>query len=169
MHSSSSPPASGAKRPWLKSRRALIAALLAGGFGCILFACWLLVQEVSWKAQLRSYLPQDAHNVQFGGFTALLTIEGVCTFSSSPAELDKLVSSPGFIDITNELATPDGQWWRAHLSDVARRHLGQSLESLGPVRVYQKNLREINDITEDIVVVETVARDKALLYYLYQQ
>ena len=107
--------------------------------------------------------------MRFGGCTTFLTVEGVCSFSSSPAGLDKLVASPGFVAITDELAAPEGHWWRANLDDVGRRRLGQSLGSLGDVRIYQKNLRAINDITEDVIVVETVARDKALLYYLYQR
>jgi hypothetical protein len=37
------------------------------------------------------------------------------------------------------------------------------------VRVYRKSPRKEEAFSEDIVLVVTVARDKALLYYLYQQ
>ena len=158
-------PRSRLKSPWVIRSAVLLAVL-----GCGLLAGWLLFAGRSWDPEpLRSYLPPDARNVRTGGSTTFLTTEGVCAFSSSPAELDKLASSPGFADITSEVASPAGKRWRAKLDRVARRHLGQTLDSLGTVTLYQKTLREELGESEDVVVVLNEPRDKAMLFYLYQQ
>ena len=151
------------RSPWV-----FLPVLLAVGLlVCAVAALSSYVQEVSWRGTLRSYLPSDAHDVKFGGSTDFLRVEGVGVFASSPAALDKLVSSGGFTDITDDGAPDDAML--AELDELGRRHVGQSLDSLGKVRVYQKILREVSDIFEDIVVVRAESQGKAVLYYRYQQ
>jgi hypothetical protein len=152
------------KSPWV-----IVPVLLVVFLGCLLAVVSSYVQEVSWKGALRGYLPPDARDVRFGGSTDLLTVEGVAAFRSSPAQLDKLVASGGFSDVTVELGLPDGRYMRADLDELGRRHLGQSLDSLGTIGVYQKILREVSDVFEDVVLVRAEAHGKAILYYRYQQ
>jgi len=64
---------------------------------------------------------------------------------------------------------PAGHWWRAELDRVARRHIGQSLDSLGKARFYQRTLRDQGDASEDVALVVNATRDNAVLLYLYQQ
>jgi hypothetical protein len=119
--------------PW-ESARAVVMA-------CLLLGCLPLFPESSWKHTLRQHLPPDARDVRFGGSSDLLADEGVCAFSSSPAALDKLASSDGFVDVTNEVTWPDGDLLRANLDKLGRKHVGQPLDSLGTVKVFQKILR----------------------------
>jgi hypothetical protein len=140
---------------------AVLFAVLGGG----LFAGWIVFGEHAWDPEpLRSYLPTDAREVRTGGSSAFLTSKGACAFSSSPAALDKLTTSPGFTDITSDV-----EWWREELDRIARRHLGQSLDSLGTVRIYQKSLRDEGDLSEDVFVIVNAAHDRAILLYLFQQ
>ena len=164
------PAAPSARRPMLKSPRVIVPALVLAVLGAGLLAGRLIFAGHAWDpAPLRSYLPPDARDVRTGGSTTFLTTEGACSFSAQPAELDKLAASPGFADITDEVAAPAGHWWRAELDRVARRHIGQSLDSFGKARFYQRTLRDQGDASEDVALVVNATRDNAVLLYLYQQ